>query len=1121
MPGSETESRQPPPSLAAEALEPRPHGSARDNFVLRLYVGGMTQHSLHAIQNIRNICAEHLAGRHQLEIIDIYQQPMLAKERQIVAAPTLIKEFPLPSRRLIGDLSLTERLLFWLDIKAEQPASAAKSPPSEQLAEIENLRHRLAVAEETLRAIGKGEVDVLVVGGTKGEQVFTLDGAEHPYRILVESMNEGAVTLATDGTILYCNNRLATLLQTPLETLIGMQFNSRVSAADRPLFEAQRGKSATEGTEVEINLMTGAGNLVPVLISRGAHDLRSGAISMVITDLTQQKQNEEIIASEVLARSIIEQAGEAIVVCDEAGKIVRANRVALQICGKNPLLNSFDTQFRLQTTETKEFFSVDSTLNGQFSESIEVELKQSDQQVLNLILTATPLKNALDHIIGCVVTLTDFTERKRSGEALRQERDRAQSYLDTAETIMVVLDAEGRTATINRKGCQVLGCREDELIGELWRSTAAHQPGKMEHADAEFPWIGAEQPEAAECYESPLVTRLGELRQIAWHDALLRDDQGKVIGLLKCGEDITDRKLADEKLQLMARVFEHSGEAVVITGPDNRILAVNSTFTRLTGYSQEEVVGQTPKILQSGKESKDFYVAMWETLARENYWQGELWDKRKDGTFYPKWLVISVVRNKQGEIINYIGSFTDISERKQAAHRIEHLAHHDPLTNLSNRYSLLGKLSQALELAKRSMTQLSLLFIDLDHFKNINDSLGHHIGDILLNHVAERLLESVRSADIVARIGGDEFVVVLQQIHSGIAAAQIAGKIQQNLSQAIQLEGHSLHITPSIGISMYPGDGETVDELMKNADLAMYHAKSKGRNNYQFYKMEMNRNVQERLLLESDLLAAIEREEFVLHYQPQIDMSTGRMIGVEALVRWQQPQRGLVLPDIFIPVAEDTGLILPIGELVLKYACRQMAAWTFEGLPPFRMAVNLSARQFKQPHLPRMLEELIAATGVDPHQLELEITESVAMDNPETAIFHLRRFREMGVELAIDDFGTGYSSLSYLKLLPVNRLKIDRSFIMSLETDSDDTEIAAATIALAHTLGKEVVAEGVETEGQLSFLRCQKCDIVQGFLFSHPLPASEILNYLRQNPGKLAPAGALPGRPLQERENQT
>ena len=563
--------------------------------------------------------------------------------------------------------------------------------------------------------------------------------------------------------------------------------------------------------------------------------------------------------------------------------------------------------------------------------------------------------------------------------------------------------------------------------------------------------------------------------------------------------DITERKEAEDKLRLMAQVFERSGDAILITDPENKIIATNSSFTTLTGYSQEEVLGQNPSILKSGKETDEFYRSLWEALAKEHYWQGEIWEKRKDGSLYPKWLTITAIHDHKGVLLNYIAGFSDISERKLAEQKIEHMAHHDALTNLPNRFSLTERLGQSLEQARRSDQHLAVIFLDLDHFKNINDSLGHHIGDLLLIEVAARLSGSVRASDIVARLGGDEFVVALPQVQSGIAAAHTVSKIQKALSRLFLLEGHELRITPSIGISVFPHDGETVEALMQNADAAMYHAKAQGRNNYQFFKKEMNAKAHERLLLENDLRSAIEREEFVVYYQPQVDIVAGRVIGVEALVRWRHPVRGLIAPDEFIAVAEDTGLILPLGTMVLEIACRQLAAWLAKGVPLLRMAVNLSARQFQQKDLPQLVARIIKESGIPSGLLELEITESVAMNHPQETISHLLKFKEMGVALAIDDFGTGYSSLNYLKLFPVDRLKIDKSFVHNIEFGNNDAAIAAATIALAHTLGLQVIAEGVETGAQLGFLKDQECEVVQGFFYSRPLPAGEATAFLLQN----------------------
>lgn len=543
-----------------------------------------------------------------------------------------------------------------------------------------------------------------------------------------------------------------------------------------------------------------------------------------------------------------------------------------------------------------------------------------------------------------------------------------------------------------------------------------------------------------------------------------------------------------QSLRVMATAFEHSGEGILVTDAENNIIAVNEAFYTMTGYTQEDVLG---KKLGAGKETNELFQQIWSSLKDKGSWQGEILDHRKNGQVYPQRLSITAVRDEQNRITNYIGNFSDITEQKAYEEKIRYLAHHDTLTSLPNRFTLVDRLEQAISSAQRNKEKVAVMFIDLDRFKSINDTLGHNIGDQLLIQVAQRLQSCVRNSDIVARLGGDEFVVALVEIEGVERVFHVADNILRTLGQTYFVEEYALYSSPSIGIAFFPEDGETVEEVMKNADVAMYHAKSKGRNNYQFFEQAMNTASLERMELENDMRLALEREEFLLHYQPQINIITGQVVGVEALVRWQHTKKGLVFPATFIPIAEDTGLIFPLGEWILRTACHQLKQWLGHGMTEMQMCVKLSLRQFRQKDLHVKIASIVAEEKIDPALLELEIPESVAMSNPQEAVDIMQMLRSIGVTLAIDDFGKSHSSLSYLKQFPINRLKLDYSFIKNIETDPKDAAIYAATVTLANHLGLDVVAKGVETEKQHDYLKQLNCNKIQGYYCSKPLPAKE------------------------------
>ncbi len=541
-----------------------------------------------------------------------------------------------------------------------------------------------------------------------------------------------------------------------------------------------------------------------------------------------------------------------------------------------------------------------------------------------------------------------------------------------------------------------------------------------------------------------------------------------------------------------AAVFESTSEGVIITDLTSRIVQVNRAYTEITGYTEAEVLGRNPSLVRSGHQDASFYRTLWESLLQTGHWRGEIWNRRKNGEVFPQLLTISTVYDNIGQPSHYVGVMTDISQIKQSEERLEHLAHYDPLTELPNRLLVQSRLEHALELAGRSHHIVAVLFVDLDRFKNINDSLGHPVGDAVLQTIAKRMAGRLREGDTLGRLGGDEFLVVLETIRHPEDAAEVATTLIQLLEDPLILpNGHEVYISASIGISLYPGDAQTVTELIQHADAAMYQAKDQGRGIYRYYTSALTSEVNTRLELDSRMRRALVQGEFVVHYQPQIDIATGAMVGCEALVRWQDPERGLISPARFIPLAEETGLIMPLGEWVLRTACAQAKAWTQPGQPPLTMSVNLSGRQLLQSQIVQQVANILSETGLSASQLKLELTESTIMGRGEEAVALLGDLRALGLRLAIDDFGTGYSSLAYLKRFPIDELKIDQSFVRDIPRDTNDMEIAATIIAMARNLKLSVIAEGVETQEQLAFLTQQGCHSYQGYLYSRPVPAEE------------------------------
>ncbi|MCU7846309.1 MAG: EAL domain-containing protein [Candidatus Thiodiazotropha sp. (ex Monitilora ramsayi)] len=714
---------------------------------------------------------------------------------------------------------------------------------------------------------------------------------------------------------------------------------------------------------------------------------------------------------------------------------------------------------------------------------VEYRILQTDGREKWVECRGRPETDANGKVIRLLGVVQDITDRKRSQSELEFAAGEWTQAMDQFDDAIYLLDMERHLIRANVAFFKMTGLDPSQCLGR-------HIVEVIHPQGEENPCVVCQAQEAK---REGLFTLepddpnnpLDQPIEVALK--LIRDKRGTPQAMLMSLHDLGHSRKVEERLRLAASVFENTAEGVSITDADANIIRVNQAFVDITGYQSEEVIGKNSNILKSGRHDKRFYQNLWRSLEETGQWQGEIWNRRKNGSIYPEWLTISAVYDEDQALTHYVGIFTDISQIKHSKAQLDHLAHHDALTDLPNRILLNEYVEQAIRHAGRYRSEFAIIMLDLDNFKHINDSLGHSAGDQLLLEVATRLANSAYQDDTVARIGGDEFVILMEDIGRADDVGIAIEKLMSSLTDPYVLEGHTVQISASLGICLYPRDGKDPTTLLRNADAALYRAKEEGRNTYQFYTEELTHKAFERILLESNLRRALELDELYLLYQPQIDLHTGKVIGVEALIRWQHPELGMIPPGRFIPLAEESGLIQQIGNWVLRTACKQGVQWIEQEVEFGTIGVNVAGPQIQRGTLPSEVRIVLDETGFPASRLDLEITEGFIMQQVDSAIAQLEQLRQLDVTLSIDDFGTGYSSLSYLKQLPINKLKLDQSFVKDIPDNPDDTAISQAIIAMGKSLGLTIIAEGVETAEQASFLKEAGCQEAQGYLYSKPV----------------------------------
>ncbi len=956
------------------------------------------------------------------------------------------------------------------------------------------------------------------------------------FKILFSEIRDLAYICDTQGNILYVNKIFEKFTGHKPEEFFGKSFS--------PLFDEENLKKAmdahtrtVQGESLQFELYfkdTG------ILCEYRNFHLRDGKGNIIRTigiarDITERKHVEEALREKNQAlQALIHASPLAIMALDPQGKVAMWSSAAERMFGwrKEEVLGHILPI--IPDDKQEEFRALrERVLRGESFAGVEVRRQKRDGSPIDVRISTAPLRDRQGNISGIMGVVADITEHKRTLaiDALFHEIDQLVLQGQTLDFILpyvctrlvdifaypliwIGMKEPDGAVSISAKA----GTHTNYLHGlkVRWDNTSDGQCtiGLSVRSKKTQTSSNTQEPAIRRCLEwasrygfqsfaaVPLLVNdkiLGVLNLYALEPNAFDTETIRMLENLAARISVTLLIAMDQQqLRLQGIAMESVANAVFITNCDGRIKWVNNAFIRLSGYTEGEVSGKTPRLFKSGKQDPSFYQQVWQTILAGKVWRGEIINRRKDGDLYTVNQTITPLLDTHGKVCHFVAIHEDISDKKKIEERIHYMAHYDALTNLPNRNLFLDYLELELAHAHRNERMVAVMFLDLDRFKIINDTMGHVFGDKLLKAVAERMRACIREGDTVSRLGGDEFTFIIPDIVQPQDVVLIAQKILNAMSRSFQVEGRDIHVTPSIGIALYPSDADDADSLIKKADTAMYHAKEQGKNTFKFYREDMNVSNFERLTLENDLRKALEKGELFVYYQPLIDQDTGQIISMEALARWQHPDIGMISPAKFIPIAEETGLIVPIGEWVLMKACDQTRAWHDAGFHALRVMVNLSARQFKQQNLVNTITQVLQKTGLDPHYLELELTEGIVMQNDITILSALRELKALGILLSIDDFGTQYSSLSYLKRFPIDTLKIDRSFVHDITTNPDDAAIVTAIIAIAESLKLKVVAEGVENKEQAAFLRKLRCNNIQGYVYSHPLPARAIEHLLQK-----------------------